>query len=63
MRTIVFLALAASLAACHGQPPCEDQLCIQQRQIDAYRSAALMNAGVQMMNASQPTNVYVYRRY
>ena len=61
MSKYIAFALFGALAACASEPPCQDQICIQQRQINAYRSAAMMNAGVQMMNASQPTNVYVYR--
>jgi hypothetical protein len=63
MRKLLPILLLAGLSACAAQPPCQDQLCIQQRQIDAYRSAAMLNAGARILAASQPQNVYVYHRY
>ena len=61
MRTIAILTTLALLGACTPPPPCEDQICIQQRQIDAYRSAALLNYSAKMLAPPPQQNIYVYR--
>jgi hypothetical protein len=65
MGTKILIFGALLLAACADpQPPCQDQICVQQRQIDAYRRAALLEYSAKMLAPPpQPTRVYVWRNY
>jgi len=46
IRIILVVAL---VAGCAPEPPCQDQLCIQQRQINEMRRAALLDYSAKML--------------